>query len=166
MARHGFHIRAIPHPVSQIPIIWLTIASIHAYKSYIIFFLFRRNHWIAFKLKPKLGKVIVYDSLDWDTNRYQEFIDLIQLWVNFLSSLCTSVSWDSREICLYKLTFHIFNLKQCIQVLHSYRTSSSHQQTKENDYSHKFSVPQATGRFRVPWVLHVREYEAEREIHY
>ena len=43
------------------------------------FFLFYRGHGIAFELKPKLGKVIVYDSLDKKTDRHQEFIDLIQL---------------------------------------------------------------------------------------
>ena len=53
-------------------------------------FLFR-NHWIAFQLQPKLGRILVLDSLDLSTKRYQEFIDILQLWVNFLSSL--SMSW-------------------------------------------------------------------------
>ena len=114
---------------------------------------------------PKRERVVVHDSLDWQTDAYQEFIDLIQLWVNFLSSIWTSVSCVSREICLHKLTFHIFNLKQGIQVQRKKRTSLSPRQ-KANDFSHKFSEPQATGRFCVLWVLLVREYEAEREIHY
>ena len=114
---------------------------------------------------PKRGRVIVHYSLDWRTDAYQEFIDLIQLWVNSLSSIWTSVSCVSREICLHKLTFHIFNLKQGIQVQPKKRTSLSRRQ-KANDFSHKFSEPQATGRFRVLWVLPVQEYEAEREIHY
>ena len=45
----------------------------------LIFFLFCRGHWIAFELKPKLGRFIEYDSLDWNIDGYQEFIDLIQL---------------------------------------------------------------------------------------
>ena len=91
-------------------------SDIHAYKSYInFFFLFCRGHWIAFQIMPKRGRVVVHDSLDWRTDAYQEFIDLIQLWVNFLSSIWTSVSCVSREICLHKLTFHFFNLKQGIQ---------------------------------------------------
>ena len=83
----------------------------------------------------------------------------------FLSSIWTSVSCVSREICLHKLTFHIFNLKQGIQVQRKERTSLSRRQ-KANDFSHKFSEPQATGRFRVLWVLPMQEYEAERKIHY
>ena len=71
------------------------------------------------------GKVVVHDSLDWETDAYQEFIDLIQLWVNFFSSMWSSVSCVSREICLHKLTFHIFNLKQGIQVQRKKRTSLS-----------------------------------------
>ena len=47
-----------------------------------IFFL--RNRWIAFFIKPKPGKILIYDSLDWETKRYEEFLKIIQLWVNFL----------------------------------------------------------------------------------
>ena len=130
------------------------------------FFLFYRGHWIAFQIMPKRGKVVVHDSCDWETDKYQEFIDLIQLWVNFLSSIWTSVSCVSREICLHKLTFHIFNLKQGIQVQLSKRTSLSRRQSNANVFSHKFSEPHATGRFRVLWVLPMRECEAVREIHY
>ena len=43
------------------------------------FFLFYRGHWIAFQIMPMRGKVVVHDSLDWETDAYQEFIDLIQL---------------------------------------------------------------------------------------
>ena len=43
------------------------------------FFLFYRGHWIAFQIMPKRGKVVVHDSCDWETDKYQEFIDLIQL---------------------------------------------------------------------------------------
>jgi len=54
-----------------------------------IFFL--RNHWIAFLIQPKLEKNLVFDSLDWSTKRYEEFLKIIQLWVNFLLSFpCTS----------------------------------------------------------------------------
>ena len=43
------------------------------------FFLFYRGHGIAFQIMPKSGKVVVHDSCDCETNKYQEFIDLIQL---------------------------------------------------------------------------------------
>ena len=53
-----------------------------------IFFL--RNHWIAFLIQRKLEKILILDSLDWSTQTYQEFLNILQLWVNFLSSLCIS----------------------------------------------------------------------------
>ena len=135
---HGLHICSIPRPVSLIPIIWLTITPISMPTNCTLtFFLFYRGHWIAFQIMPKHGRVVVHDSLDWRTDVYQKFIDLIQLWVNFLSSIWTSASCVSREICLHKLTFHIFNLKQGIQVQRKKRTSLPRWQ-KANDFSHKF----------------------------
>ena len=58
--------------------------------------IFFRNHWIAFHIQPKLWRILVLDSLDWSTKRYQEFLDILQLWVNFLSFLSMSCLPCSR----------------------------------------------------------------------
>ena len=43
--------------------------------------------------------------------------------------------------------------------------NSSPRQTRINGDAQKLSMPQATCRFRVLWILHVRAHEVAREIH-
>ncbi|KAG2598066.1 hypothetical protein PVAP13_5KG350714 [Panicum virgatum] len=38
-----------------------------------------RNHWITFALQPKIGRVLVFDSLDWPKNKYTDFLFILRM---------------------------------------------------------------------------------------
>jgi hypothetical protein len=38
-----------------------------------------RDHWICFILYPKVGKVLVLDSLDYDPSSYAKFLSILKL---------------------------------------------------------------------------------------
>jgi hypothetical protein len=42
------------------------------------FYLYR-DHWICFLIYPKVGKVLVLDSLNYDPSTYAKFLNILEL---------------------------------------------------------------------------------------
>jgi hypothetical protein len=38
-----------------------------------------RDHWICFIIYPKVGKVLVFDSLHTDPSAYSKFLNILEL---------------------------------------------------------------------------------------
>ena len=56
----------------------------------IIYNIFCKNHWVAFLLQLRIERVFELDSLDWPMSKYKDFLLILRMLVNFLSSICTS----------------------------------------------------------------------------
>ena len=46
---------------------------------------FCRNHWIAIALQPKLGKILVLDSADFQSSTYAKFVCILNMLAKLLS---------------------------------------------------------------------------------